>query len=393
MSSGFLETTTVNMRIAIVAGTVPTTTFIDALINAMADEGYEMVVIGKKTGNYKYRPSVKVIITPSNKIEKFSFVLKNVLKCKWATVQKIRSGSKSFNAFINDLIFYLPLLNSKPDKVHIQWATFLKGKELMFDLFPSKILLSLRGAHINYKPITHPEFKEVYLRLFPRIYKFHAVSDEIGAEAVLYNADSKKMQTIYSYVDDAILAREIQPKPKGTLKIISIGRFHWVKGYDYALDAMGVLKKKVSDFTYTIIAQGTVPDDVIFQIDQLGLKDNVIIINGMDHKSVIKKIEDSDIMLLSSVIEGIANVALEAMAVGTPVISTDCGGINEVIKNNVNGFIVTNRDPEATADAFAAFNDLSSNERYTLALNAQKRVREYHNKKMFVEGYKTFYAS
>ena len=56
--------------------------------------------------------------------------------------------------------------------------------------------------------------------------------------------------------------------------------------------------------------------------------------------TVKELIKNADILLLSSVEEGIANVVLEAMALGTLVVSTECGGMNEVIKNNENGFLV-----------------------------------------------------
>jgi glycosyltransferase involved in cell wall biosynthesis len=62
---------------------------------------------------------------------------------------------------------------------------------------------------------------------------------------------------------------------------------------------------------------------------------------------------------LPSVEEGIANVVLEAMMVGLPVISTDCGGMREVIEYGVNGFLVPVRNPEALAEAIVQVMELS----------------------------------
>lgn len=377
----------------ILAGTVPATTFIDALVNAMAEEGYEMTIIGKQTKKYQYHRNVRVVVIPSGKAAQLSFILKNALKSGLGNIKRVYRNSKKLNTFFNDLLFYLPIINAHPDRIHIQWATFLKGRDLLFELFPDKILLSLRGAHINYKPITHPEFKGVYQRLFPKIHRFHGVSDTIGVESAKYGAAMEKIQTIYSYVDDKVVSRAVQQKQGNGLNLISIGRFHWKKGYDYALDALSILKQKNIDFTYTIVAQGIIPDDIIFQMNQLGLKENVHIINGLPHDEVIKKVESSDALLLPSIEEGIANVALEAMAVGTPVISTDCGGMNEVIVNNVSGLIVGTRDSEALAGAMEQFHTLSSVERYSLAVAAKKRMEQYHTKALFVKQYKEFYRA
>ena len=379
------------MRVVILAGSVPITTFIDALINVMAEEGLKMTIIGKRTGHFKYHKNVDVVLVPSNRPGQFLFIIKNIVRCRLKDIKKIFDSSAGIVGFFYDLLFYLPIINAKPDKIHIQWAAILHGHDLLFDLFPDKILLSLRGAHINYKPITHPEIKETYIKLFPEIHRFHAVSNDIGMEALKYAAAKGKIQTIYSYVDDEIVNIDISPKEKGLLKIISVGRFIWIKGYDYALDALGILKQRKVDFEYTIVAQGTIPDSIIFQIDQLGLKDNVIIVNGLAHNEVIKKIKESDLLLLSSLDEGVANVALEAMAVGTPVITTDCGGMDEVIINNVSGIIVNNRDSAAMADALGVFNEMTPEERYSLALAAKKRIRDFHNKSLFVKEFSAFY--
>ncbi len=370
---------------------MPTTTFIDALINAMADEGFKMIVIGKKTGAYRYHKNVDVVVTPTGNFRQLLFIIKNLFKSDFKYVKQIFARKKSFATLFVELLYCLPIANAKPDKIHIQWATFLD--EVLFDLFPGKILLSLRGAHVNYTPITNPEVKEIYLKLFPKVHRFHAVSNAIGDEAAKYNADREKIKTIYSYVNDELVNADIKSKEKKDLQIISVGRFHWKKGYDYALDALSIVKAKKIPFTYIIVAQGSIPDSIIFQIAQLGLNDSVKIVNGLPHKEVLNAIKESDLLLLPSIEEGIANVALEAMAAGTPVISTDCGGMNEVIINDVSGLIVKLRDTDAMAEAIISFNSLSEKERYALATEAKKRITDFHNSQVFRKNFSAFYNS
>jgi len=57
------------------------------------------------------------------------------------------------------------------------------------------------------------------------------------------------------------------------------------------------------------------------------------------------------VFLLSSLSEGISNAALEAMACGLPVVTTDCGGMREAVTDGIEGFVVPVRDPEAMAEA------------------------------------------
>lgn len=380
-------------RVVIYSGAIPTTTFIDALIYALAEEGYEMVVVGRKVKDYSYPKGVETIEVPKSNLLRLFFILKNIFRIKLSDLKMIVKESESKKSLFFDLVFYMPFLMAKPDYLHIQWSSFIHKKELLFKLFQDKVILSLRGAHINYTPIIKPEIAETYRQNFPKVYKFHAVSEDIKQETVKYNADADKIQVIYSYVKDEIVEKELKLKAKSDkLRVISIGRFFWKKGYDYALDALYKLKNELGvDFVYTLVAQGGVPDDIKFQIHQMGLTDNVKIINGLPHAEVIETVKNSDVMLLSSVEEGIANVVLEAMAVGTLVVSTDCGGMEEVIVNNESGYIVHVRDVNAMADALQKVHVMDEHQRLTMAQKAQQRIIEVHNKKRFTAGYKELY--
>ena len=53
---------------------------------------------------------------------------------------------------------------------------------------------------------------------------------------------------------------------------------------------------------------------------------------------------ESDCLILPSVQEGISNVVLESMAIGLPIISSDCGGMKEIINDGRNGFYFPARD-------------------------------------------------
>lgn len=382
------------MRIAIISGSVPTTTFIDGLINTMADEGFEMVVIGKKTGSYSYGENVTVVVVPEDFTGRIMFIIKQLLQAGFRHLGKIYRSSKSLKHFYKDLLFYLPIISARPDKIHIQWTAFIHDKDLLFELFPGKIIVSMRGAHINYTPITTPAIRESYLRLFPEVHRFHAVSEAIAKEAEQYHADRDKIQVIYSFVDDALLSEEIQPKPQNEkLRVISVGRFFWKKGYEYALDAMAKLKEHGVLFTYTLIAEGKTPAAIIYQLHQLGLNDDVQIINGLSHSEVIKQTKEHDVLLLPSVEEGIANVVLEAMATGTPVISTNVGGMSEVVDDNINGFLVQARNVDEIADALISFNKLDKEERFAIAKAAKEKVRMQHNPEVFRKKFSELYKS
>ena len=292
----------------------------------------------------------------------------------------------------HDLLFYLPIIKSNPDRIHFQWAAFVHNRDLLFELYPDKIVLSMRGAHINYTPITTLAIKESYLRLFPKVHRFHAVSEAIAEEALQYGSSLEKTDVIYSYVKEHTMDMPIQQRVvKDKLNIISVGRFFWKKGYEYALDALHILKKKGIPFTYTLIAEGETPASIIFQLHQTGLTEHVHIINGTSHSEVLKQIEQHEVLLLTSVEEGIANVAIEAMCVGTLVVTTDVGGMKELVQNRETGYIVPPRDIHAISGALIDINKMNQQERFDLAMRAKKKIKAKHNKDVFVSKFKEFY--
>ncbi len=96
-------------------------------------------------------------------------------------------------------------------------------------------------------------------------------------------------------------------------------------------------------------------------------------------------------LLLPSVEEGIANVVLEAMAVGVPVITTDCGGMNEVVTDEINGFIVKVRNPEAVAQKISALLGKTENELSLMTSHAREKIRNEFSRQGQIEQFHSFY--
>lgn len=381
------------MRIAIIAGGIPSTTFIDALINGLSERGYLVTVIGKKTKPYSYSNNVNTIEIPSQRIYRFLFILVNLWKMPFNDIKRIYKNANTLALALFDYLYYLPIFMAKPDKVHIQWAADLNNRELLFDLFPDKIILSLRGAHINYTPIIKPEFGDCYKKAFPKVHKFHAVSDAIALEAIKYGASIHKIYTIYTSVNEDLLKKTIQPKSATEpLKLIVVGRFHWVKGYNYLLDALGILKKQKTPFNLLMIAGNEVPEEVIFSIHQYNLKDTIKIVNNLPHCEVLKHIENSDLLILPSVDEGIANVVIESMAIGTPVISSNCGGMQEVIRNGINGFLYKNRNALDLSNKIIEFNNMNTLERNKISINAKETINTKFKRSRMLDEFIQFYS-
>ena len=165
-----------------------------------------------------------------------------------------------------------------------------------------------------------------------------------------------------------------------------------MKGYHVALDAMKLLIEKEIHFHYKIIgARGS--EELLFHVHDLGLTNHVELTDWVAFQTGLKEISEADILLVSSISEGISNTAIEAMAVGTLVISTNCGGMAELIAHQVNGLLVPIRDENAIAEAIIAVKEMSVQAKVDMAQRAREKVERDFDLQRNAEKFEQFYST
>ena len=122
--------------------------------------------------------------------------------------------------------------------------------------FGVKIVLSLRGTHINCSPLNDEKLINSYRKNFPIINRFHAVSKSLANEAIKYGAQKKRIEIIPSPINVKLIKiKKENWKIKHTFKILSVGRNKWVKGLHIALSAIKEICDIGFDINYKIITQ------------------------------------------------------------------------------------------------------------------------------------------
>ncbi len=131
--------------------------------------------------------------------------------------------------------------------------------------------------------------------------------------------------------------------------ILFIGRLEKKKGVDYLLKAIPTVAIKYPDITLKIVGNGTLKDELISLSKELNIEKNVIFIGAIEHSLIPNFFKEAILLVAPSInseddTEGLPNVILEAIASGTPIVTTDAGGITDIIKDKITGILVEQKN-------------------------------------------------
>ena len=139
--------------------------------------------------------------------------------------------------------------------------------------------------------------------------------------------------------------------------IISVGRLIQKKGFSDLIRACSLLKEHGKSFRCEIIGEGPIENDLRNEIAQHGLQRCVMLAGTKPQSQLRGCLAAANVFVLPSVIDpeggmdNLPTVIMEAMATGLPVVSTNIGGIPEMVIENETGFLVQPGDAVAMADA------------------------------------------
>ena len=139
--------------------------------------------------------------------------------------------------------------------------------------------------------------------------------------------------------------------------IITVGRWIPKKGFSDLIRACALLAGRGKSFKCEIIGEGPLENELREQIEALGLRNHVILTGAKPQPELRRRLSAANVFVLPSVIDpnggmdNLPTVIMEAMATGLPVVSTNIGGIPEMVVENETGFLVPAGDSTALAAA------------------------------------------
>lgn len=157
--------------------------------------------------------------------------------------------------------------------------------------------------------------------------------------------------------------------PDSGLLIGSIGRFRKEKQYQVVIQACVDIKKKKGIDIYCLLVGGGFKEQQLKDlVTELKCGDYVFLHDAVD--DVRHYLEAIDIFVLSSISETFSNAALEAMAMGVPVVLPNVGGCPEMVEEGVNGFIYEAGKPEQFEEYLCL---LGNNDKQRLEMGCEAR--------------------
>lgn len=256
---------------------------------------------------------------------------------------------------------YKTIRKRKPDLVFVFDVNHLNLLVALVSCFlPRSIKYVTRESVVlstflkNY-PLVERILKRLYVRSFKRFDSIICQSQYMREDLISQFFVSEASITI---INNPIEVDKL-PMNDGTMpdrdlfQLVAVGRIVYVKGFDLLIQALGLLKDK--NIHLTIIGEKTpenpgYKESIMNLVEKLNLHQKIsfsgFVINP--HNDIVKK----DLLVISSRTEAFSNVAIEANALGVPVVAFNSpGGMREIIEEGVNGWLVENGDVELLAKA------------------------------------------
>ena len=175
---------------------------------------------------------------------------------------------KLLRNFYSDAV-YIAL---KPDVLHFEFGTLAVGRMHLKEILECRVFVSFRGYDLNYVGLNKPDY---YRDVFEQADMIHLLGEDLWKRAQRRGCSPEKKHVLISPAIDPSLFQidENRIAPNGKIRIISVGRLEWKKGYEYALQAIRSLRDQGIDCEYKIIGDGKYLESLSFIRSILGLEE------------------------------------------------------------------------------------------------------------------------
>ncbi|MBS1921531.1 MAG: glycosyltransferase [Bacteroidetes bacterium] len=305
----------------------------------------------------------------------------------------IRKSKKDFRIF---KLLYNYCKEYKPDIIHC-WDSMTS----IYSVPVCRLLnIKLVNGMVVDTPVKTNFFSRGQIRARMTFPFSNIVIGNSNAGLTGYKAPRKKSQCIYNGFNFERLNRVDHSLSKSSLNIAPgylitmVGAFSDRKDYDTYISAAKMICDKRNDVTFIAIGDGGNFTSVLNKITHQ-YKDRIQLLGKRSNVESLIAISDICVLTTNAKVhgEGISNSILEYMALGKPVIATTGGGTNEIVENNITGFLISSASPGELSEKIETLLDnrglrekmgVAGKERIANMFSIEKMVNSY------IEVYKKF---
>jgi glycosyltransferase involved in cell wall biosynthesis len=369
------------IKIGLVLAATPaySETFFNAKIKGLQEAEYELVLFVNKKAHSHLKVAIKQAPQLSeNKFKSFIisiFCLIKLFFFSYTNAKKMyyldQRDGLHFKKRIQNLILNSHILSEKLDWLHFGFGTLALNRENVAAAIGANMAVSFRGFDHYVYPLKHPD---CYKLLFSKKVKYHVLSESMKKDLISNGIKETEIVKITPAIDLTVFKKENINKEE-KIEIITIARLHWIKGLDYTLQALALVKEQGVNFKYTIIGEGIEKERLQFAVHQLGLKENVFFLGKLASLQVKEEMEKSTYYIQYSLQEGFCNAVLEAQAMGLLCLVSDAEGLSENVLNGETGFVVPKRNPEVLAAKIIEVIAISEFDKEKITNQAKHRIK------------------
>jgi len=278
---------------------------------------------------------------------------------------------------------FIECLKEKPDVIHGHWA-FPGGLIAYFiaKIFKKKFIVTVHGLNIFQK---FKFLERIVVHSLNHSSIVVANSDHTKNELIKMGVRKDKIIKIFpapNFVvqikDDNILKQYKTKFTEPSNKIILfVGRLDKVKGVEYLIRSL--LEVKTVKVHLIIAGNGILFDQLQNLTKSLCLQTKVTFVGRVDDAELALLHGISDVFVCPSIVEPLGLVIPEAMESELPVIATPVGGIPDMVKHEINGLLVEQKNPLSIAEAVERILTDKDFERKIVA-NAKETVKDFYPK-------------
>ncbi|MDD3003994.1 glycosyltransferase family 4 protein [Flavobacterium sp.] len=389
------------MKIGLVLPSVPaySETFFNNKIKGLQQHGHEVLLFVNQKTSPNYYSNCKIIQAPQLGGSKLGVVRVSffqVLRAVFINPKKSyklyhlnQQDGLSLKANCKQIIANQFLLRKSIDWLHFGYGTMALGRENVAEVIKAQMAVSFRGFDHYVYPNKNPD---CYKILFSKKVHYHVLSEGMKKRLIQHNISPMCIHKITPAIDINQF-KYLKINKKDVLQFTTTARLHWIKGLEYTLEALALLKQNKVEFYYNIIGEGVEFERLKFACHQLNLTKEVRFVGKLSPEKVREVLTQTDVYIQYSLQEGFCNAVLEAQAMGLLCVVSDAEGLSENVIDNHTGWVVPKRNAQLLAQKIKEVITLSEEEQQKIRENARERIQKEFNLPKQQQEFINFYKS